>query len=296
MQTLKAIATPTPASIGATAPRTEASPRPSTRRRKLTVAARIGLGLIFGLSGINHALGLVAMPPMSGSTALFWEGLAQTKYFFPLLGLVELAAGALLATGWMVPLGLALVAPVVVNMVLFHALLAPQGLGIAALVLALAGAVARGHWAAFRRVLTARPAPAAEARPAAATRVLEIGLGLAFLASGVAGATGHTPPPSTAGAAAMMQGLAASGYFMPLLCGVQMAGGALLVARRYVGIALLALAPVVVEILAYRLYVAAAKPGMVVVAVALAAAMIGLAAAHRRMFAPWAAAGAASED
>jgi len=295
MQTLKAITTSTPTSSPA-APRPEATRPLATRRRKLAIAARVALGLIFGLSGMNHVLGLVPMPPMEGATALFWEGLAQTKYFFPLLGLVELAAGALLATGWMVPLALVLIAPVVVNVVLFHAWLAPQGLGIAALVLLLTAAVARSHWAAFRGLLAARAARTGQAGTAPGARALEIGLGLAFLASGVAGATGHTPPPSSAGAAAMMEGLAAGGYFLPLLCGVQIAGGALILARRFVGIALLALAPVVIQIVAYRLYVAAAKPGMVVVAAALAAGMIGLAVAHRRMFAPWAAAGGAGED
>jgi len=258
---------------------------------KLAVAARIVLGLVFGLSGVNHILRLVPMPAMSGATALFWQGLEQTGYFFPLLGMVELGAGALLATGWMVPLALAVMAPILVNLALFHAVLAPAGLGVAALVMVSAIVVLRSQRAAFGRVLAARAGASS-----LGVRAIELLLGLGFIASGVAGALGHTPPPATAGAALMMKGLAASGYFLPLLCGVQIIAGALLVVRRYVGIALLVLAPVVVEIAAYRLYVASATPGMLAVAAALVAAMAALGLAHRRMFAPWAMPGGGDDD
>jgi hypothetical protein len=263
----------------------------TTKSGKLAVAARIVLGLVFGLSGTNHLFQLMPMPPMTGDSALFWQGLEQTGYFFPLLGMVELGAGALLATGWLVPLALALVAPIIVNIAFFHAVLAPGGLGITAVVMASALVVLQSQRMAFARVLAAR----ADVR-SVSVRAVEVLLGVTFLASGVAGALGHTPPPATAGAALMMNGLEASGYFVPLLTAVQIAAGGLLVTRRYVGLALLALAPVVVEIAAYRLYVASATPGMLVVAAAIVAATAGLAVAHRRMFAPWAAGGGDGAD
>jgi hypothetical protein len=190
-----------------------------------------------------------------------------------------------------VPLALALVTPIIINFALFHALLAPAGLGITVLVMTLAIVVLRSQRTAFQRVLAAH----AEVH-SVRVRAVELLLGVSFVASGVAGAFGHTPPPATAGAALMMNGLAASGYFMPLLSGVQVAAGGLLVARRYVGVALMALAPVVVEIAAYRLYVASATPGMLVVAAAIVAAAVGLAVAHRRMFAPWIASGGDGTD
>src|SRR5262249_48171518 len=128
-----------------------------TRSNKLTTVARIVLGLVFTLSGINHVFGLVPMPPMAGATALFWQGLQQTGHFFPLLGGVEIAAGLLLLRGRMVPLALAMVAPIVVNVAAFHAVLAPQGLGIAVLITAATIYLARRHRAAFARLLAARP-------------------------------------------------------------------------------------------------------------------------------------------
>ncbi len=49
----------------------------------------------------------------------------------------EVVAGVLLLTGFFVPLALTLLAPVIVNIVAFHALLAPSGLGLGLLVLVL---------------------------------------------------------------------------------------------------------------------------------------------------------------
>lgn len=242
--------------------------------------ARILLGIIFSLSGLNHLFALVPMPPMTGETAVFWQGLEQTGYFFPLLGTIELCAGLLLVAGRFVPLALTLVTPVAVNVMAFHAVLAPQAMAMALLVLAALGFAAWHHRDAFRTLVASR---AAAVSPG--VRLGEVVLGLVFVASGVAGLLGRVPPPSTADAAAMLQGLAASGYFLPAMCMVQILAGALLVARRYVGLALVALAPIVVEIAAFRLWTSGARPLMVLVAFALVAAQIWVAAGNRRMFA-----------
>jgi uncharacterized membrane protein YphA (DoxX/SURF4 family) len=252
---------------------------------KSATVARILLGLVFSLSGLNHLLALVPMPPMAGDTALFWQGLQQTGYFFPLLGTVELGAGLLLVAGRFVPLALTLIAPVAVNMAAFHLVLAPQAMAMVVLVLAAVGLTAWHHRDAFRSMAASR---ADAVSPA--VRTGEVLLGLVFVASGVAGLLGRVPPPSTAGAAAMLTGLAASGYFLPAMCIVQVLAGALLVARRYLGLALVALAPIVVEIAAYRLWTSGARPLMVLVALALVAALIGVAAGNRRMFTPLASA------
>jgi hypothetical protein len=172
-----------------------------------------------------------------------------------------------------------MIAPIAINVAAFHLALAPQGLGVAALVLAASVFLAWRHRHAF--------APLLRARTAAATtgvRAVELVVGLAFVASGLAGLLGRTPPPSTAGAAVMMQGFAAAGYFMPLLALVQVAVGLSLVTRRFVGLGLVAAAPLVVQIAAYRLWVA--TPGMLVVAALLTAAQLWLAFAHRDLFAP----------
>lgn len=257
---------------------------PKLPTRKLAVletVARLGLGLLFAASGLNHILRLVPMPPMAGATAAFWHGLEQASYFFPLLGAVELVAGALLLSGRLVPLALMLVAPVALNVAAFHAVLAPEAMGVAAFVCITGSFLAWRRRAAFTSVLAGRSDVGGRG-----VRAAELVLGLGLVASGIAGLLGKTPPPATASAAVLMQGLAAAGYFLPALALIQIACGALLVSRRHVALALAVLAPLVVEIVAYRLWVAGAAPRMVGVAAALLALEVGLAWAYRAAYAP----------
>jgi hypothetical protein len=258
---------------------TEDRIEPSKKLRRLEAAARVAMGLLFAASGANHILGLVPMPPMAGATAAFWNGLAGTGYFFPLLGCFELLAGGLLLANRLVPLALTLAAPVVLNMAVFHAVLAPQAMGMVALVLAAMGFLAWRHRAAYAGVLASRCGPASMS-----ARAGELVLGLAFVGSGAMWFLGRTPPPATSGAAAMMEGFAAAGYFLPALSVVQLAAGAALIARRFVPLALVVLAPIVVELVAYRLYVAGASPRMLLVAMTVLALEVGLAFAHRRSY------------
>jgi hypothetical protein len=79
--------------------------------------------------------------------------------------------------------------------------------------------------------------------------------GLMFLASGIAGLLGVTPPPSSTGAEQLLAAMAATGYLLPLLSAVQAAAGFMLVSGRMIPLALFALAPVVVQVLAFRLFV-----------------------------------------
>jgi hypothetical protein len=236
------------------------------------------LGLLFLFSGVNGLFGFLPEPKMGVAASLVWHGLAQTGYFFPLLRSVELVAAVLLLTGRAVPLALLLTAPIVVNVAAFHLAVAPEALGVVVLLAGLWGALAWWHRAALRPLAAWRAGPASAGR-----RGVELAFGAVFLASAIAAMLGKTPPPSTPAAATMWRGLAASGYFIPLLIAVQATAGILLVVGRLVPLALALLAPVVVEIVAYRLF--AAGGGMLAVGFALLAAEIWLAWRHRAAFA-----------
>ncbi len=60
--------------------------------------------------------------------------LVDTGYMFPLIGTVEAIVGLLLVFNKWVAFALILLAPVAINMILFHLKLAPGGIGPAALV------------------------------------------------------------------------------------------------------------------------------------------------------------------
>jgi uncharacterized membrane protein YphA (DoxX/SURF4 family) len=125
-------------------------------KSKATIAARIVLGLVFFVFGLNKFLGFIPQPPPTGDAAVFFGGLMAAKYMFPLLALIEITAGALLLAGRFVPLALLLLAPIIVNIVGFHLFLAPSGLPVAIVVLAAEIFLAWAYRAAFRGVLRAR--------------------------------------------------------------------------------------------------------------------------------------------
>ena len=115
----------------------------------------------------------------------------------------------------------------------------------------------------------------------AAVRVL---MGLLFFASGLAGLLNLTPQPSTPlpeGAAAFAAALMKTGYMMPLIFGTQLIVGALLLANRFVPLALSLLAPFVVNSVAFHLFLE--RSGLPI-ALAVLAFEIYLAWAYRKAF------------
>ena len=127
--------------------------------RYLPAAARVLLGALFLFSGLY---GLLASPqPPAGlpeGAIAFNAALARTGYMFQLICGTEALVGALLLANRFVPLALALLAPVVVNIVAFHLFLEPGGLPVAVVVAALQLYLAWSYRAAFRPMLAARAA------------------------------------------------------------------------------------------------------------------------------------------
>ncbi|MEN9578566.1 MAG: hypothetical protein RJA70_1575 [Pseudomonadota bacterium] len=128
------------------------------------ILPRILLGLIFTVFGLNGFLGFLPMPELPPEGGAFMGALAATGYMLPLIKGTEVVAGVLLLINRFVPLSLVLLAPITVNILLFHSLLAPAP----AMPLVLIAAqlfLAYHHRSAFSGVLqsrsSARSAPSA---------------------------------------------------------------------------------------------------------------------------------------
>ena len=106
-------------------------------KNRAATAARLVLGLTFSVFGLNGFLHFLPQPPATGPSADFAMALAATGYMFPLIKGTELVTGLLLLGNRWVPLALIVLAPVVVNIVAFHLFLAPSGLVLPLVVLAL---------------------------------------------------------------------------------------------------------------------------------------------------------------
>jgi hypothetical protein len=119
------------------------------------------LGLLFFVPGLDGFLHFIPQPtgPIPEGAVALGGALMNAGYMFPLIKGTEVIAGALLLTNRFVPLALALLAPVIVHIVAFHAFLAPSGLVIPAVVLALELYLAWSYRKAYRPMLAMRAAP-----------------------------------------------------------------------------------------------------------------------------------------
>ena len=120
--------------------------------------ARILLGLIFVVFGLNGFLQFLPQPPMPQAAIAFFGGLAASGFMLPLIFASQVAGGALLLLG-MVPLGIVILTPVIVIIVAFHVFLAPNGLPLALVVAALALFLAWTHRVAYRPLFTSPVVP-----------------------------------------------------------------------------------------------------------------------------------------
>ncbi|HUP56730.1 MAG TPA: acyltransferase [Bdellovibrionota bacterium] len=128
-----AIALTTPSSIAASAPRWL-------------------LGTIFFVFGLNGFLQFLPAPPLPESAGAFLGALAGSGYFFPVLKGTEVLAGLALLSGIGAPVALVVLAPISIQIFLFHFFFTP-GLGNQVLPLVIVAAhlaAAVRYWHLYR--------------------------------------------------------------------------------------------------------------------------------------------------
>jgi putative oxidoreductase len=100
----------------------------------LTIIARVLLGLIFVVFGANAFLRFLPMPPPPPTLAGDFMKVFLASGWVYVIGGVQVVAGLLLLIGRFVPLALTLLAAMIFNILVFHALMAPEGFGPGILV------------------------------------------------------------------------------------------------------------------------------------------------------------------
>jgi uncharacterized membrane protein YphA (DoxX/SURF4 family) len=121
----------------------------------IATIARVLLGLMFVVFGLNIFLNFIkAPPPPDGLAGDFSKALMASHYIY-VVGALQVAGGLLCLVGRFVPLGLTLLGPVIVNILLFHIFMAPATLPMAIVVAVLALIVLWQHRAAFAGLLKA---------------------------------------------------------------------------------------------------------------------------------------------
>jgi hypothetical protein len=99
--------------------------------------ARYLLGLIFLVFGLNGFLHFIPMPPPKGALAAQFGGAIFASHYWVVVFSIQVLGGVLLLVNRYVVLALVLLGPVIVNIFFFHALMAPEGLPLAMVVVVL---------------------------------------------------------------------------------------------------------------------------------------------------------------
>jgi uncharacterized membrane protein YphA (DoxX/SURF4 family) len=121
-----------------------------------TIIARVLLGLIFVMFGSNAFLHFLPMPPLpQGITGEYLHAFFASGYVYAIGGL-QVVGGLLVLIGRFVPLGLTILGAIIVNIWLFHILMAPElgGMMPAILVLILELFLVWRYREAFRGIVT----------------------------------------------------------------------------------------------------------------------------------------------
>ncbi len=122
-------------------------------KAKIPLIARWILGLLFFVFGLNGFLNFIPTPDNMPEEAMAFMGaLAGTGYFFPVLKATETVCGLLLILGIAAPVSLVVLAPITIQIFLFHAVLTPglSNLLVPIVIIALQIAAASGYWHLYR--------------------------------------------------------------------------------------------------------------------------------------------------
>lgn len=122
---------------------------------QLSTILRTLLGLAFVTFGLNYFLGFIPQPAPPAEVIAFMVPFIGAKYMGLIKG-IEIAAGLLLIGNRFVPLALALLAPILVGITVFHVSLEPSGLPLPLVLVALEIACAWLYRDAFAPMLQAR--------------------------------------------------------------------------------------------------------------------------------------------
>ena len=125
--------------------------------RIVAIIARVLLGLVFLIFGLNGLHPFMPNPPPTPAAGQFFGALFATGYMPKLIFGTQVIGGALLLLGVAVPFALVLLAPVIVNIVAFHVYLAPGLLPLALVVAVIELFLAWYYRAAFAPLFNPPP-------------------------------------------------------------------------------------------------------------------------------------------
>ena len=114
-----------------------------------TTILRMLLGISLLIFGINKFIPFIPIFDMAPAAANFMESLNSTGYVLYVVASLELLIGGLLLFKKWVPFALILLAPIVVNILLFQLFLDVSGMFVAVFMLTITGVLIYKYWKSY---------------------------------------------------------------------------------------------------------------------------------------------------
>lgn len=115
-----------------------------------TKILRVILGLILLVFGVNKILNFMPMFEMPNAAANFMESLKSSGYVFYVVAIIEIGVGLLLLLNKWVPFALIVLAPVALNILLFHLFLDVSDIYVAIVIATFNSILIYKYWRAYK--------------------------------------------------------------------------------------------------------------------------------------------------
>jgi uncharacterized membrane protein YphA (DoxX/SURF4 family) len=128
-------------------------------QHRIVLGARVALGLVFFIVGVIGLLNLAQIPTRTAAAHNFLGAMQATGYLAQAVNGVEFICGAALMVGLFVPFALVLLAPILVNILLYTMFLDQAGLPISIAVLIIDLFLVYAYRLAFVAIFQMKPTP-----------------------------------------------------------------------------------------------------------------------------------------
>ena len=119
----------------------------------LVTICRTLMGLLFLFASISVLFKLVPQPELTGNVKIFMDGMLAAGYLFPLVKITELVCGVAFVVNRFAALAAVVIAPIIVNILLFHLFVDTSGLPVAIFLVLANALVAYSNWDKYRPLL-----------------------------------------------------------------------------------------------------------------------------------------------
>ena len=120
------------------------------------IVVRILMGCLFLFGSIVVLFQLMEQPELTGNAKIFMDGIKASGYLLTLIKVTELVCGIAFVIGRFVPLATVVIAPVIVNIFLYHLFVDTSGMPVAIFLVFANCFVAYANWDKYKLLLSAK--------------------------------------------------------------------------------------------------------------------------------------------